>query len=246
MNGYESALVTGASSGIGAAVVRALAASGLTVHAVARRADRLAALAEETGCQAHAFDATDTEALTRLLDGLAIDVLVNNVATGLGFGDHVSEVDPAVIDKAVATNLTVALHACRLVLPGMIARRRGHLVTVGSISGIYPIRQALYGATKGGLHVLHQTLRVELLGSGVRATEICPGSTYTEFVDDAFPDDPAAKAAFLESCRLLDPEDVADAVLYAVARPAHVNVGTIELTPTGEVPGGILHEGDER
>ena len=246
MNGYETALVTGASSGIGAAVVRSLAASGLTVHAIARRADRLAALAAETGCQAHAFDATDTEALTRLLDGLAIDVLVNNVATGLGFGDHVSEVDPAVIDKAVATNLTVALHACRLVLPGMIARSRGHLVTVGSISGIYPIRQALYGATKGGLHVLHQTLRVELLGTGVRATEICPGSTYTEFVDDAFPDNPAAKAAFLESCRLLDPEDVAEAVLYAVARPAHVNIGTIELTPTGEVPGGILHEGDQR
>ena len=246
MNGYETALVTGASSGIGAAVVRCLAASGLTVHAIARRADRLAALAEETGCEAHAFDATDTETLTRLLEGLAIDVLVNNVATGLGFGDHVSEVDPAVIDKAVATNLTVALHACRLVLPGMIARRRGHLVTVGSISGLYPIRQALYGATKGGLHLLHQTLRVELLGTGVRATEIGPGSTRTEFVDDAFPDDPAAKAAFLESCRLLDPEDVADAVLYAVARPAHVNIGTIELTPTGEVPGGILHEADER
>ena len=246
MNSYETALVTGASSGMGAAVVRALAAAGLTVHAVARREDRLAALAEQTGCQAHAFDATDTEALTRLLDGLAIDVLVNNVATGLGFGDHVAKVDPAVIDRAVATNLTVALHACRLVLPGMIARGRGHLVTIGSVSGIYPIRQALYGATKGGLHVLHQTLRVELLGTGVRATEICPGSTHTEFVDDAFPDDPAAKAAFLESCRLLDPEDVADAILYAVARPAHVNIGTIELTPTGEVPGGILHDGDER
>ena len=245
MNGYETVLVTGASSGIGAAVVRALAAAGLTVHAVARRADRLADLAEKTGCQAHAFDATDTAALTRLLDGLAIDILVNNVATGLGFGDRVAEVDPAVIDQAVATNLTVALHACRLVLPGMIARRRGHVVTVGSISGLYPIRQALYSATKGGLHLLHQTLRVELLGTGVRATEICPGSTRTEFVDDAFRDDAAAKAAFLESCRLLDPEDVADAVLYAVARPAHVNIGTIELTPTGEVLGGIQHDGDE-
>ena len=246
MNGYETALVTGASSGIGAAVVRALAASGLTVHAIARRADRLAALAEETGCQAHAFDATDTEALTRLLDGLAIDILVNNVATGLGFGDLVAEVDPAVIDQAVATNLTVSLHACRLVLPGMIARGRGHVVTVSSISGLYPIRQALYGATKGGQHLLHQTLRVELLGTGVRATEICPGSTHTEFFDKAFEDDAAGRAAFLESCRLLDPEDVADAVLYAVARPAHVNIGTIELTPTGEVPGGILHDGDRR
>lgn len=246
MNGYETAFVTGASSGIGEAVVRALAANGLTVHALARRADRLAALAEETGCKAHAFDATDTEALTRLLDGLAVDVLVNNVATGLGFAEPVAEVDPAVIDRAVATNLTVSLHACRLVLPGMIARGRGHLVTIGSISGLYPIRQALYGATKGGQHLLHQTLRVELHGTGVRATEVCPGSTRTEFADRAYGDDAAARVAFLESCRLLDPEDVADAVLYAVARPAHVNIGTIELTPTGEVPGGILHDGDER
>ena len=246
MNGYETAFVTGASSGIGEAVVRALAANGLSVHALARRADRLAALAEQTGCEAHAFDATDTEALTRLLDGLAVDVLVNNVATGLGFAEPVAEVDPAVIDRAVATNLTVSLHACRLVLPGMIARGRGHVVTIGSISGLYPIRQALYGATKGGQHLLHQTLRVELHGTGVRATEVCPGSTRTEFADRAYGGDAAARAAFLESCRLLDPEDVADAVLYAVARPAHVNIGTIELTPTGEVPGGILHDGDER
>ena len=246
MNGYETAFVTGASSGIGEAVVRALTAAGLTVHALARRADRLAALAEQTGCKAHAFDATDTEALTRLLDGLAVDVLVNNVATGLGFAEPVAEVDPAVIDRAVATNLTVSLHACRLVLPGMIARGRGHVVTIGSISGLYPIRQALYGATKGGQHLLHQTLRVELHGTGVRATEVCPGSTRTEFADRAYGGDAAARAAFLESCRLLDPEDVADAVLYAVARPAHVNIGTIELTPTGEVPGGILHDADER
>ena len=246
MTGYETAFVTGASSGIGEAVVRALAAAGLTVHALARRADRLAALAEQTGCEAHAFDATDTAALTRLLERLAVDVLVNNVATGLGFAEPVAEVDPAVIDQAVATNLTVSLHACRLVLPGMIARGRGHVVTIGSISGLYPIRQALYGATKGGQHLLHQTLRVELHGTGVRATEVCPGSTRTEFADRAYGDDAAARTAFLESCRLLDPEDVADAVLYAVARPAHVNIGTIELTPTGEVPGGILHDGDDQ
>ena len=246
MNGYETAFVTGASSGIGEAVVRALSAAGLTVHALARRADRLAALTAQTGCETHVLDATDTEALTRLLEGRAIDVLVNNVATGLGFAEPVAEVDPAVIDRAVATNLTVSLHACRLVLPGMIARGRGHVVTIGSISGLYPIRQALYGATKGGQHLLHQTLRVELHGTGVRATEVCPGSTRTEFADRAYGDDAAARTAFLESCRLLDPEDVADAVLYAVARPAHVNIGTIELTPTGEVPGGILHEADER
>ncbi|MCY4406026.1 MAG: SDR family oxidoreductase [Rhodospirillaceae bacterium] len=246
MNDYETAFVTGASSGIGEAIVRALAASGLTVHAVARRADRLAALAEQTGCRAHTFDATDTAALTRLMDGLVVDILVNNVGTGLGFGDPVAEVEPSAIDEAVATNLTVALHACRLVLPGMIARRRGHVVTVGSVSGLYPVRQVLYGATKGGLHLLHQNLRIELLGTGVRATEICPGSTHTEFVDHAFRDDPAGKAAFLESCRILDPEDVAGAVVYALDRPAHVNVGTIELTPTGEVFGGIQHDGDER
>ena len=241
MNGYGTALVTGASSGIGAAIVRALAAAGVTVHAVARREERLAALAEETGCRAHALDATDTGALARLLDGRAIDILVNNVGTGQGFAERLAEVDPALIDRALATNLAVALHACRLVLPGMIARRRGHVVTIGSVGGLYPVRQTLYGAAKGGLHLLHQNLRIELLGSGVRATEVCPGSTNTEFVDQAFRDDPAGKAAFLESCRILEPEDVADAVLYALARPAHVNIGTIELTPTGEALGGIQH-----
>ena len=241
MNGYESALVTGASSGIGEAVVRTLAATPLTVHAIARRPDRLAALTEETGCRAHALDATDTKSLARMLDGLSIDVLVNNVGTGLGFADPLSEVEPDLIDNAIATNLAVALHACRLVLPGMIARRRGHVVTIGSVGGLYPVRQALYGAAKGGLHLLHQNLRIELLGTGVRATEICPGSTNTEFVDHAFRDDPAGKAAFLESCSILDPADVADAVLYALERPAHVNIGTIELTPTGEALGGIQH-----
>ena len=242
MKGYETALVTGASSGIGAAVVRALAEAGVTVHAIARRADRLEALAGETGCRAHALDATDTAALARSLDGLTIDILANNVGTGLGFAERISEVDPAAIDRSLATNLAVALHACRLLLPGMIERARGHVVTIGSVGGLYPVRQALYGAAKGGLHLLHQNLRIELLGTGVRATEICPGSTNTEFVDHAFRDNPAGKAAFLKSCRILEPADVADAVLYALARPARVTIGMIELTPTGEALGGIQHE----
>ena len=245
MNAYRTALVTGASSGIGAAVVRALTAEGFTAHAVARRRGRLQVLADETGCVAHVLDVTDTDALHRLLDGLTIDVLVNNVGTGRGFADTLAEVDPPVLDAAIATNLTAALHACRAVLPGMIRRRRGHIVTVGSVGGLYPIRHALYGAAKAGLHLLGQNLRVELLGKNVRVTEICPGSTRTEFVDEAFRTDPAGKDAFLESCEILAPEDVADAVVYALSRPPHVNVGLIEVTPVGEALGGIRHDGSD-
>ena len=241
MTSYETAFVTGASSGIGAATVRALVTNGLTVHAVARRQERLESLADETGCRTHVLDVTDTDALHGLLDALTIDVLVNNVGTGLGFADPLAKVAPSVLTDAVATNLTAALQACRAVVPGMVKRRRGHIVTIGSVGGLHPIRQALYGATKGGLHLLNQNLRIELLGTGVRITEICPGSTRTEFVDHAFKNDPAGKAAFLDSCHILAPEDVADAVLYALIRPLHVNISTIELTPTGEALGGIHH-----
>lgn len=242
----KTALVTGASSGIGAAVVRLLAKNGLAVQAIARRRERLAALASETGCVAHTLDVTQTKALHQLLGGLSVDVLVNNVGTGVGFAEHLAAVDPATLDTVVATNMTATLQACRAVMPGMLERGHGHIVTIGSVGGLYPVRQVLYGAAKGGLHLLNQNLRIELLGTGIRVTEICPGSTRTEFVDHAFRDEPTGEAAFLDSCEILAPEDVAEAVLFALTRPAHVNVNTIELTPTGEALGGIHHSAAAR
>ncbi len=236
LDDYKTALVTGASSGIGAAVVTALAARGLTVIAAARREDRLEALAQQTGCTPLVLDLLDTEALYDALGGLEVDILVNNAGLGRGF-EALFEVSPEDIDTTLGTNVVAAVHVVRAVTPGMVERQRGHIVNVGSIAGLYPIKSSLYGASKGAVHLLSQNLRVELQGSGVRVTEICPGRVETEFFQVAVGEEEAKEhyAGF----EILQPGDVADAILYALDTPWRVNVGTIELTPTEQHVGGV-------
>ncbi len=236
LDDYKTALVTGASSGIGAAVVTALRARGLTVHAAARRKQRLEALAQETGCTPLVLDLRDTKALYHALGGLEVDILVNNAGLGRGF-EALFEVSPEDIDTTLGTNVVAAIHVVRAVAPGMVARQRGHIVNVGSIAGLYPIKSSLYGASKGAIHLLSQNLRVELQGSGVRVTEICPGRVETEFFQIAVGEE-AAKEHYA-GFEILVPEDVADAILYALDAPWRVNIGTIELTPTEQYVGGV-------
>ncbi len=236
LDDYRTALVTGASSGIGAAVVTALRARGLTVYAAARRAERLDALAKETGCTPLVLDLRDTNALYDALGGLEVDILVNNAGLGRGF-EALFEVLPADIDTTLGTNVVAAVHVVRATLPGMVKRKRGHVVNIGSIAGLYPIKSALYGASKGAVHLLSQNLRVELQGSGVRVTEICPGRVETEFFEIAVGEE-AAKEAY-EGFEILVPDDVADAILYALEAPWRVNIGCIELTPTEQHVGGV-------
>ena len=238
MNGFESALVTGASSGIGAATVRRLRAAGLRVHAVARREEPLRALADECGCEVRVLDVRDTDAVYDVLGELEVDVLVNNAGLGRGF-DTLARASREDIERTIDTNVTALLHVTRAVLPGMLERRRGHVVQLSSIAALYPLLSSLYGASKGAVHLLSQNLRMELSGSGVRHTEICPGRVSTEFFDTAF-DDPERRRAAGEGFELLRAEDVADAILYARGTPWHVNVSTIELTPTEQAPGGLL------
>ena len=240
MGEYETALVTGASGGIGAATVRRLVASGLRVHAVARREDRLAALAEECGCETLALDLLDADALYASLGDLEIDVLVNNAGIGRGF-DTLARASREDIERTIETNVTALLHVTRAIVPGMIDRRRGHVVQLSSIAALYPLLSSLYGATKGAVHLFSQNLRMELSGSGVRHTEICPGRVATEFFDTAI-DDAERRRGMRESCRHLEPEDIADAILYAIGTPWHVNISTIELTPTEQAPGGVVIE----
>ena len=234
----RTALVTGASSGIGAACVRALSGQGLEVVASARRADRLAALAEETGCRTLTLDLDDTEAVYRELGPLEVDVLVNNAGLGRGFEGFLKS-SPAEIDEILRVNVAAAIHVVRAVAEGMARRRRGHIVNIGSIAGLYPLGFPVYGASKGAIHLFAQHLRVDLKGSGLRFTEICPGRVETEFFDTAFRDE-AEREAFLHGFRLLQPQDIAEAVVFAVSAPWHVNVGLIELTPTEQVPGGAV------
>ena len=237
LSDYRTALVTGASSGIGRAVAVALAGRGLEVHAVARRADRLAALAD--GCHAHALDVTDTGALETLCRDLEIDVLVNGAGMAAGYG-VLHESDAQAIDAVLDVNLRAVLHLLRLVVPGMVARDLGHVVNIGSVNGLYPIGATpVYGAAKAAVHMIGGLLRIDLMGRHVRVTEVCPGRVETEFHAQSVGDAAAAREKFYEGHRVLDPEDAAAAVLFALDAPAHVNIGLIEMTPVGQVPGGI-------
>ncbi|MEL6476972.1 MAG: SDR family oxidoreductase [Pseudomonadota bacterium] len=237
----KSALVTGASAGIGAATVRALAGAGAQVHAIARRADRLDALAAETGCRAHAADVTDAQTRKRLTGEIAPDILVNNAGIGAGIGGLVAA-EPEEIERTVTTNVTAVLHMLHAFLPGMIARKSGHVVTVGSVAGLYPTISAIYGATKGAMRLMDQNLRLELRGTGIRVTEIQPGRVATEFYEAAIPDTERRDRLKLTGITELAAEDVAAAILYAASAPPHVNVSTIELQPVEQAFGGVFFD----
>ena len=239
MNRLEgrTAVVTGASAGIGAATVAALTDRGMHVHALARRADRLAALAEATGCATHQVDVRDHDALRALLGGLEVDVLVNNAGVGRGIASFF-EAEPDDLDQTIDTNVSAVLHACHAVLPGMIERGRGHLVLLGSTAGLHALPTTVYGASKGAIHMMTANLRLDLAGTGVRVTEVCPGRVTTEFYDAAI-DDPEQRAVLQQTgISQLTSSDVADAIAYAVEAPWHVNVTTIELQPTEQTYGG--------
>lgn len=235
--GYRTALVTGATAGIGRACARALAGRGLDVVAVGRRSARLEALAAEIGCETLALDVRDRDAVYAELGERDVDVLVNGAGVGRGMESFLGAT-PDDLDATLATNATALVHVTRAVLPGMRARRRGHIVNIGSVAGLYPLFTAIYGASKGAVHLFSQNLRIELLGSGVRVTELCPGRVETEFFRTAI-DDPETIEKLAGGFKLLEPEDVAAAALYAVESPWHVHVATIELMATEQAPGGM-------
>ena len=238
LSDYKTALVTGASSGIGDVTVRALAAAGIQVHALARRAERLQALAKETGCICHSIDVRDQAALNAALKDVAIDILVNNAGLGRGItGLFDAKADD--VDTTISTNVTSLFHVLRAVTPGMINRKRGHIVNIGSVAGLYPITSTVYGASKGAVHLLTQNLRLELRGSGVRVTEICPGRVDTEFFDAAVDDVTTREKVKNTGIQNLQSQDIADAIMYALDAPWRVNVGLIEITPHEQAFGGF-------
>ena len=235
---YQTALVTGASSGIGASIVRALTQQGVTVYALARREDRLAVLAEETGCTPIVLDLCDSNALYEQLSNLEVDILVSNAGMGIGY-TTLCETTRQDIERTINTNLIAAMQLVNAIVPGMVARGKGHILHMGSIAGLYPLFSSVYGASKGGLHLLCQNLRLELKGTPIRCTEICPGRVDTEFFEVAYKDPDVVKQITSE-IDLLTPQDIADAALYALSAPPHVNIGLIEITPTAQMAGGLV------
>jgi NADP-dependent 3-hydroxy acid dehydrogenase YdfG len=238
---YKTALVTGASAGIGSVVVERLAKQGLEVHAVARDAERLADLSRRTGCVPHAVDITDTAALTELVRGLDVDVLVNNA--GVSRTGNILTADEFAIDEQVAVNLRAVLHLVRLIMPGMVERDRGHIVNISSIAAVYNFGgNTIYHATKAAVHTLSRQLRVDGYGRRVRVTEICPGRVETEIFGRLLGDMEQAQREFYDGYESLKPEDIADAIEFALDAPRRVNIGHIEILPTFQVPGGLNFE----
>lgn len=232
------ALVTGASSGIGAETVRALAAHGFIVHALARRQDRLNALASNTGCIVHPVDLRDRKAFSAVLDQIPADVLVNNAGVSLDQGPlHAADLDD--IDEMVDVNFTAGLHVLRHVIAGMVQRGRGHVVIVGSIAGLYPMPgSSVYTATKAAMHAVSHVLRHELLDKAVRVTEIVAGRVATEIFDRKTAPG-SAQGQFLEGHSVLSAADIANAISYAIGAPANVNVSRIEILPVSQAVGGL-------
>lgn len=234
----RTALVTGATSGIGLACAEALVGAGARVVAAGRRADRLEALAARLGPALHPLplDVRDKAAVERALAALpapfaAIDLLVNSAGLALGL-EPAQRASLDDWERMIDTNCRALVHLTRLLLPGMVARDRGHVVNVGSVAGNWPYPGGnVYGATKAFVRQFSLNLRADLLGTGVRVTNVEPGMVETEFSVVRFHGDAARAGKVYEGMRPLSAADIADTVLWCVTRPPHVNVNTIEVMP---------------
>jgi 3-hydroxy acid dehydrogenase / malonic semialdehyde reductase len=237
------ALVTGASSGLGEAIARRYAAAGVKVVAAARREERLAGLMDDFGEDlifVSVLDVRDRAAIEQLVTSLPapfadVDVLVNNAGLALGL----EPAQDAVLDnweRMIETNCSGLVYMTRALLPGMVARRRGHVVNMGSIAGTYPYPGGnVYGATKAFVHQFSLGLRADLHGTGVRVTSIEPGLIGgTEFSEVRFAGDADKAAGLYSGTTPLNPEDIAAAVEWATSQPGHVNVNVIELMPVSQ------------
>ena len=235
-------LVTGATSGFGAATARRFAEDGARIVAVGRRADRLDALRDEIGADKVlpvTLDVRDRAAVAGAIGGLpadwsAIDVLVNNAGLARGLGPA-QEADLDDWDAMIDTNVKGLVYLTRAVLPGMVERGRGHIVNIGSTAAEFPYPGGnVYGGTKAFVRQFSLNLRADLYGTPVRVTDIEPGLVGgTEFSNVRFGDD-AKAAAVYEGADALTPEDIADAIHWVASRPARVNVNTLQVMPVAQ------------
>jgi NADP-dependent 3-hydroxy acid dehydrogenase YdfG len=233
------AVVTGASSGIGAATVRRLRAEGWDVVAVARRADRLAALAEETGAEAFPMDVTSAEDVARLAAHLeatgGVTSLVNNAGGALGL-DRVADADVDGWRRMYELNVLGTLQVTKALLP-LVASGRGDVLVVTSTASIAPYEGgAGYTGVKHAERMLTTTLRLELIGQPVRVIDIAPGNVATEeFSLVRFAGDAERAAKVYAGYQPLVADDIADVIAFALTRPHHVNIDTLVVRPRAQV-----------
>lgn len=239
----KTAFITGASAGIGAACAKTLAKEGFRLILAARRADRLQELTEELQ-HAHqseihqiVLDVRDRKAVENAIAGLPaawqnIDVLINNAGLSQGL-DPIQGGDLDDWDRMIDTNIKGLLYVTRAVLPGMQANNRGHIVNIGSIAGkeVYP-NGNVYCATKHAVDALSKGMRIDLLPYHIKVTAIHPGMVETEFSLVRFKGDQDRAAAVYHNLEPLLAEDIAEAVWFALSRPAHVNIDDMLIMPS--------------
>jgi NADP-dependent 3-hydroxy acid dehydrogenase YdfG len=239
-----TAVVTGASSGIGAATARRLVAEGFDVVAAARRRDRLDELSAETGARAITLDVTSPASVAELAAEVGeVTVLVNNAGMALGM-DPVSESDPDEWRAMFDVNVIGTLRVTQALLPALVASGQGHVVVMGSTAGrIVYEGGGGYTAAKHGAAALAETLRLELNGQPVRVTEIAPGMVATEeFSLNRFGGDSARAAKVYEGVDApLTAEDIADCVAWCVTRPPHVDIDLLVVKPLAQAAQHKVH-----
>ena len=228
---YRTAIVTGASRGIGAATVRQLCIGGLDVYAVARSADDLS-------CRPLALDISHRDAVLSVLGGLDADILINN-ASALVRSTASWEAAPDDIDALMEVNIKGALHCLAATVPGMKARGLGHIVNLSSIAAAWPIPgMPVYAMTKAAIRSLGQTLRLDLHGTGVRVSEISPGRVETGAHLALMEDREEGRRRFYDDFDCLQPDDIAEAVMFVLGAPQRMDVSYMEIVPTDQSYGG--------
>ena len=244
--------ITGASSGIGRATALAFAAAGARLLLCARRLDRLHQLRHEAeaagapGVHAFALDVQLRSSVETTLQSLpdawqGIDILVNNAGLSRGLA-KLYEDDPQNWEEMIDTNVKGLLYVTRAVVPGMVARGRGHILNLGSTAGHQTYANgAVYCASKAAERVISEGLKLDLMGTPVRVTSIDPGIVETEFSEVRFRGDKERAAKVYQDITPLRPEDVADAILWAATRPARVNIHSMVLTSIDQANSNTLN-----
>ncbi len=249
----KTALVTGASAGIGEAVARRLAAEGVHLVLLARRRERLEALAAELGStrgvrvSAYPVDVRDRGGIQIVAQhlesqGVEIDILVNNAGLARGL-ETIQEGDLDGWDEMIDTNVKGVLIMLRTFVPAMVKRNRGHVVHVGSIAGhqVYP-KGNIYNATKFAVRAINEALALDLVGTKVRVTSIDPGLVETEFSEVRYYGDADRAERTYAGYTPLSPADVADTIAYVTNLPDHVNVLDLVVLPTDQRNVYVVHK----
>jgi NADP-dependent 3-hydroxy acid dehydrogenase YdfG len=236
-------LITGATSGFGAACARRFAAAGWRLVLTGRRRERLEGLRAELGdavATALTLDVRDRQAVAAALADLPeIDVLLNNAGLALG-QEPAWQTDPDDWETMVDTNVKGVMYCTRAVLPGMVARNRGHVINLGSTAGSWPYPGGnVYGASKAFVQQFSRNLRADLLGTRVRVTNLAPGMAESEFSQVRFKGDEQRAASVYQGAEPLRPEDIAEIVFFVANLPPHVNVNALEVMPVDQAWGPL-------